>query len=324
MAVVRAQWRIWLLSLAVLLLISNQDCLGQAPSAATPNPPTQISPPGPPPAPSQKPLPDLSTLMKQVEANQRTSEAVLKDYLYHEVATEEHLDGHGAVKKTESREYDIFWLNGVEVAKLVKKDGKELSPDEKKKEDEEIDKEVAKAKERRTKADSKGEDSDSHGEEKVTFSRLLALGSFTNPRRVILNGRDSIAVDYTGNPKAKTQNRMEDVMRDVAGTVWIDEEDHTIARIEGHFLNAFKVGGGLVVNVKQGTNFSFEQRKINGEVWLPVRGKGEGSVRALLFVSFNGRIQMVTSDYRKFKATATVLPGMSTIEQQPETRNPQQ
>lgn len=60
---------------------------------------------------SERPLPDVATLMRKVEANQRTSEALLKDYLYHQSEIDEQTDGHGGVKKTESREYDIFWIN---------------------------------------------------------------------------------------------------------------------------------------------------------------------------------------------------------------------
>jgi hypothetical protein len=265
----------------------------------------------------EKPLPDIAELMHEVEAHQKASEAVQKDYLYHEVAVAQENDGHGGVKKTETNEYDVFWLNGVEVQKLVRKDGKELTADEQKKESERIDKEVAKARERRSKADAKGQETDSQGHEEVTVSRFLELGKFTNPRRVKVNGRDTIAVDYEGDPKAKTRNRFEDVIRDLAGTIWVDEEDRTISRIEGRFLRPFKVGGGLVVNIKQDTSFAMEQRKINDEVWLPSRVDGKGAARALLFISFNGSIQVVDSDYRKFKATSTILPGLSTVQEGP-------
>ena len=259
------------------------------------------------------PLPNIPALMHEVEAHQKASETIQKDYLYHEVATAEESDGHGGIKKTETREFDVFWLNGVEIHKLVKKDGKELSADEEKKESERIDKEVAKAKERRDKADTKGEETDSRGHEEVTVSRFLELGRFTNPRRVKVNGRDTIAVDYEGDPKAKTRNRFEDVIRDLTGTIWVDEEDRSISRIEGHFLRPFKIGAGLVVNIKQDTSFAMEQRKINDEIWLPARVDGKGAARAMLFFSFNGNIRVVDSDYRKFKATSTILPGMSTV-----------
>jgi hypothetical protein len=265
----------------------------------------------------ERPLPDVPALMRAVEANQRTSEAVQKDYLYRSVVTEQETDGHGGVKKSETNEYDVFWVEGVPVRRKTKKNGKELSADEQKKESEQIDKEVAKAKERRAKADAKGKETSPRGDEEITVSRLLELGNFTNARRVQLSGRDTIAVDFAGDPKAKTKNRAEDVIRDLVGTAWVDEQDKVLVKVQGHFVNAFKIGAGLVVNIQKGTSFGMEQRKINDEVWLPALWEGQGAARAFLLFSFNGNVRGVESDYRKFKATSTILPGMSTVEPDP-------
>ncbi len=263
---------------------------------------------------ADKPLPDIPKLMHEVEANQKAAEAIEKDYLYRSVQTEQELNKHGEVKKTETREYDEFWVEGVPVHRLTRKDGKELSAAEQKKESERIDNEVAKAKERRAKADRKGKETDPLGHDEITVSRLLELGRFTNARRMQLNGRNTIAVDFAGDPAAKTRNRAEDVIRDLAGTAWVDESDRVLVKVEGHFLNTFKIGGGLVANIQKGTSFGFEQRKVNGEVWLPAILEGHGSARALLFFSFNGNVRAVDSDYRKFKATSTILPGIDKVE----------
>jgi hypothetical protein len=268
----------------------------------------------------ERPLPDIPELMQAVEVNQRRSEAIEKDYMYRSVHTLEQTDGHGGVKKTETEEYDIFWVNGVPVHRLMKRNGKELSAEEQKKENEQIDKTVAKAKEKRAKAEEKGAKTGPRGEELVTVSRLLELGSFTNARRVQLNGRDTIAVDFAGDPKAKTKSRFEDVIRDMAGTAWVDEQDRMLVKAEGHFVNNFKVGGGMVVNIQKGTNFSMEQRKLNDEVWLPATVDAHGAARAMLFFNFNGSFRAVDSDYRKFKATSTILPGMSTVEPAPDPK----
>lgn len=257
-----------------------------------------------------RPLPDIPKLMHEVEEHERTAEAVQKNYLYHAVDTIQELDGHGRVKKTETRGYDVFWIEGVPVHKLTDKDGRNLSPQDLKKENEQIDKQVAKAKQRRAKANAKGKTTDPDGYDEVTVSRLLELGSFSNARRAMLNGRETIAVDYTGDPKAKTRNRLEGVIHDMAGTVWVDEEDRAIARLEGHFLNTFKIGAGLVANIQKGTSFSLEQRKINDEVWLPVEANGHGTARMLLLFRFNGNFREVDSGYRKFKVTSTILPEM--------------
>jgi len=259
-------------------------------------------------AAEEKPLPDIVAMMHDVEANQRKAEAIQKNYLYHSVVTEQKVDGHGQVKKTEITEYDHFWVDGVPEAKLVKKDGTPLSADELAKEDQRIDKEAAKAHDRREKENAQGKETDPRGDEEITVSRLLELGTFTNARRLPLNGRDTIAVDFAGNPNAKTRNRAEDVVRDLVGTAWVDEEDRQLVRVEGHFVDAFKVGGGLLVNIQKGTRFTMEQTKVNGEVWLPAHIDAQGAARFLLFINFNGSVHAVESDYRKFRTTSKIVP----------------
>ena len=264
--------------------------------------------------PGNRPLPDIVAIMRNVEANERKAETVEKDYIYHSVETEVEKDGKGQAKKTTVNEFDHFWIDGVPVRRLVRKNGKDLSAEELAHEDERIDKEAEKARERREQQDAKGKETDASGEEEITLSRFLELGAFTNPRRVELNGRDTIAIDYSGDPKAKTRNRAEEAIRDLAGTIWIDEQDHVLARVEGHFANSFKVGAGLVISIPKDTRFEMQQTKVNGEVWLPASFAAEGTARALLFFSFNGSIRAVQSDYRKFRTTSKVLPGATAID----------
>src|SRR5258708_34114176 len=51
----------------------------------------------------ERPLPDIPALMHTVEANQRASEAIEKDYRYRSVQTHEGTNGHGGMKKHEPR-----------------------------------------------------------------------------------------------------------------------------------------------------------------------------------------------------------------------------
>ena len=59
-------------------------------------------------------------------------------------------------------------------------------------------------------------------------------------------------------------------------------------KAQGHFVNNFKVGAGLVVNIQKGTNFSMEQQKVNNEVWLPAMMEGNGAVRVFCFFTSMG------------------------------------
>jgi hypothetical protein len=296
---------------ALLILLGCIPACAQTATEApaAPLPVTQPAPPGP----AGKPLPDIPTLMRDVEANQHKAETIQKEYIYHSVETEQETGSHGQIKKTTVTEADHYWVDGVPVRRMVKRNGKLLTPEELAKEDARIDERAAKARERRGKADAQGKQTDPRGEEEITVSRLLQLGAFTNPRRVQLHGRDTIAVDYAGDPKAKTRNRGEEVIRDMAGTAWVDEQDRVLARVEGHFVNAFKVGGGLVADIQKDTHFVWEQTKINDEVWLPAKLDAHGAARMLLFYSFNGGMAAGYSDYRKFRATSTVLPGVTRV-----------
>jgi hypothetical protein len=272
-------------------------------------------------AQDEKPLPDIHALILDVERNETAAEKIRASYTYHVHDERQNQDSSGKVKDTSTTDSDSLTIDGVRVDRVTARDGKPLTPAEAAKESEKIDKEVAKAKERRAKLEGKGEVTDSRGDQILTASRILQLGQFSNPRRVDLNGRPTIVVDYAGDPHAKTNNRFESVFRDLVGTVWIDEQDRTLAQVEGHFLKDFKVGGGLVADIRKDSGFAGSWSKINGEVWLPVDFTGHGGIRILLVASFNGSIHLRMSDYRKFRSSSTIVGtnGIVGADTQPDT-----
>jgi hypothetical protein len=259
------------------------------------------------PAPATQPLPPIPQLLLDAERNQKASEAANKDYTYHVHLEQQEVDHNGAIKKTIITDSESLTIDDVRVDRTVARDGKPLTPDEAQKESDHIDKEVAKAKARREKLEDKGHDTDSRGDEILTVSRILELGAFSNSRRIDLNGRPTIVLDYAGDPNAKTHNESEKVFRDLVGTVWIDEQDHSLVRGQGHFLHDFKIGGGLVLNIHQGFSFDFSATHITGNIWLPAAIDAQGSARILLVDSINGRLHLTTSDYRKFHTNSTII-----------------
>jgi hypothetical protein len=292
----------------VLLLLFAAATVTQAqePPQAPASTPTTIT--------LDAPLPDIRELLLDVERNQRAAEDARRDYIYHVHLVEEDFDKRGDLKKSKVTDSESLTISGVRIDRTVARDGQPLTADEQKKESERIDKEVAKAKDRRAKLDSKGKPSDTRGDEVVTASRILELGTFSNPRRVLLEGRPTIVADYAGDPSAKTHSPAETAIRDLVGTVWVDEQDHALVRGEGHMLNDFKIGGGLVLDVHKGFSFTFQTTKINNEVWLPAIVDARGSARILLFGGVNGHIHLTASDYRKFRTTSTIVGSSDALE----------
>ena len=262
------------------------------------------------------PLPDAHALLLDVERNDKRLEALRRDYTYHVHMRQEQLNKDGSAKKTEITDSESLTIDGVRVNRVVARNGIALTPEEQQKENERVDKDVARAKERVSKAASKGEETDDRGDTVLSAGRILELGRFSNERRVMWRGRPTIVLDYAGDPGAKTHSAVEKVVKDLVGTVWIDEADHVLVRGEGHFLNDFKIGGGLLADVHKGSSFDFEATRVEDGAWLPATINGQGSVRVLLLAGLNGRMNLVTSDYKRFRTSARILPGQSKVDSQ--------
>jgi hypothetical protein len=264
---------------------------------------------------SQRPLPDLNTLIQQAEAQQRASWKTLRQYTYHLVNSEQDMDSHGTVKKTTTVEADIICVTVACFSKVVARDGKPISADELKKENDRIDARIEEIKQRNTQIAAGQTPAKKNNSENLSFAYFLQIGSqmgtFSNIRRVQLNGRDTIAIDYQGNPHAKSHTKLDGIFGNLAGTVWVDEQDHALVRIQGHVFEDYKIGGGLLADVHKGATIEAEWVKVNDEVWLPSWFRGRGSARIALFSYHSAIIDERESDYRKFRASSTILPGVA-------------
>jgi hypothetical protein len=260
-----------------------------------------------PPAASGAPIPDLATLLKQVQEHQRTLDKVRENYTYNETIKTDDLDSSGRVKKTELGLYEVFFVNGHKIYQLAQKDGKDLLEGEQKKEQDRVRKEMEKAE-----ATPPGQNFNISDEASV--SHILAIMKLSNPRRVPVNGRATIAFDFVGDPHAQTHGMIEAASKKLAGTIWIDEADREVQRLEAHLDDNFHVAGGLVATVHKGSSFAFEQSLVNKELWLPLSAEMHTSARApLLLKSKRQNVSIHDGEYQRFhtdavQAGATVHP----------------
>ncbi len=247
------------------------------------------------------PLPDIPALMLKVQAHQRELDKVRENYTYHDSLQIDDLDSNGQVKKTETEEYEVFFVNSHHVQRLVKKNGKDLTPEEQKKEQERVNKEVEKA--------TKLEPGKSMEAGEISITRILAIVKVSNPRRVSLNGRDTIAFDFIGDPHAQTHGIAEDASKKLAGTLWVDEKDTQVAKLTVHFDDNFRVGGGLVASVQKGSSFEFEQALVNNELWLPTSAEVHLAAREFVFKAYRQNMRFKDSNFQRFRVDANQQPG---------------
>lgn len=261
------------------------------------------------PRKSQVHLPDLKALFQEINDNQKKIDKMREEYASTKIVQEDELDGSGKLKKRQVHEYQVFYLQGHEIRTLVKKDDKPLSEDEQKKENERVQKRIqeiqsggdrrakqeAKREAKREKAKEEGKESDDVG-----ISSVLRACQFVNPRRERFRGQDVLVFDFEANPEYKAHGLVEKFLQKLVGVIWIDEQAHDVARLEAHFSDNFRVGGGLFASLHKSTSFVFEQSYVNGEIWLPSYEEAHIGVRIALVKSFNANEITRYSNYKKF------------------------
>ncbi len=254
---------------------------------------------------SAKPLPNISTLMHQVLENQNRLDRIRENYACRDTRTVEILNKHGDVKRSATYVFQVSFLDGHEIHRLIEKDGRPLSPKAQKKEDDRIRKQVEKYERdaRNGKRQAKRE-----REAEITIQDFLRADRFSHPRRERLAGRPVIAFNFRANPRFKARTRTEKIVQALVGTVWIDAQAHEVVRLEARFVKNFKVGWGLVASVHRGTAVAFRQTLVHHQVWLPVYSQFHVSARALLFFGVNENQINRYSHYREFHVQSSSHP----------------
>lgn len=250
-------------------------------------------------------LPNIDFLLSEAQKNQKAIDEIRENYTFTKVEEEMDLDKQGQIKNRREREYVVFFVNGHEIQKLVRKDGKDLPPPEQQKEEEKARREVIKHMGGGTKnaASSRREEED---EDELHISTFLRAARFTHPRKESFHSQAVIAFDIEPNPWYHAQNLNERLVQRLEGTMWIDERAHQVVRLEAHLSATAKIGGGLLGTVQKGSAAVFEQALVNNEVWLPSYLEEHLSGRVLLFKGYREDFVIRYKEYKKFRVDVNV------------------
>ena len=238
------------------------------------------------------PLPDVRQLILEVHAHQKQLEKVREDYTYTSLETTQDLDANGQVKKTEIEEYEVFFVNGHQIGRKIKKNAQPLDSHEEQKETERVTRQVEKA-------EKTPPDQPLDGQE-ISITRVLEIMDVRNPRRESFRERPAIVFDFVGRKDAKTHGLAEDASKKLEGTLWIDEADRQVAHLEVRFDDNFHVAGGLVANIQKGSNFRFDQEPVNGELWLPTGAEANLQARLMLVKGMRQHFTERDYDIKRF------------------------
>jgi hypothetical protein len=243
---------------------------------------------------AQAPFPDPATLLKEIQANQHKMDEIRENYTFQRIVTEDELDEKGAIAKTTTQEREVFFVNGHRIARLVKKNGVELKGTEEKNEQARVKKLV----ETSMKSPPKR-----RGGQVSMIGEILPMAKISNPRRLAFHDRNTLAYDFTGDPQAKAKGTNENAAKKMAGTIWFDEADRQVARMEVHFYDNFRIGGGFLASVQKGTMFEVERSPIGDGLWMETSNDQHVSAR-IVVKNFRENLHARNFNFKKFKVEA--------------------
>jgi len=253
-----------------------------------------------------RPLPELEPLLKTLHENQDKIDEMRERYTCRLVEIERKHDGNGRIKETETRAYEVTPIGDEFVERLMSVNGKELSASEREKEDKRVQKEVEDLIKRHEKKEQKEERARAKGEKEqeddgVEIKDFLRISEITSIRREVFRGHEVIAFDFEPRKGFKPKTRDEDLANKLAGTIWVDEGAQQVARVEARLTDSYKIAGGMLASIGASTAISFDQEKIDNEVWLPSAMEANISARVLLLAKFNRSVERRYSDYKKYQ-----------------------
>jgi hypothetical protein len=255
------------------------------------------------PRSSSEALPDITTLLSQLQLNEDKVENILDTYSYNQKSIRRELGKDGVLREVESETYQLSFYKGTRIRRLIEKNGKPLSTRDQENEDrdaaervESIEKRVAKEEARNASGPPSGEGP------RISIAEVLRASKLVNPRRERYKGRDVIVFDFEPNPSFDYKNAKSFLkfFGKTAGVMWIDENDKQVARLEAYLADSFKVGGGLLAKLRKGASFTLEQERVNNEIWLPSTADINLSVRVLLVKGINVNQVIRSYNYQKF------------------------
>ena len=267
------------------------------------SPPIDLRPDASGAVPSEQ----IRELLRHAEEKDIANDKQQRDYTYIEREEQHHLDGHGAVKKVESRTSEILEIYGEPVERLTAKDYQPLPADEAKKEDAKIQKIIDKRK-------NESEDTRRKRLEKEEKSReedrkfVLEVADAFNFRLVgseVIDGHDAWVLDGQPRPGYEPKSREAKMLTKFKGRVWIDKSETQWVKLDITAIDTISVGW-VLARIHKGTRILVEMTRVNDEVWLPKHVQFHVDVRLALFKNLDEDVELIYRDYKKFRTNTRI------------------
>ena len=232
----------------------------------------------------------------------------MKDYTWIAHETERSLDSSGAVKSEKREAWETLILYGEPHRRMLERDGRTLSADEQRKEQAKLDKVAAKLQQETSEQRQRRvTEYEKRREKDRDFLREITdLYDFKLEGEQQVDGHAAWVIAATPKPGYQPKRRDAKPLLKIRGKIWIDKTEYQWVRLEAETTDTISYGL-FIARLNPGAKLTFEQARVNDEIWLPKRESVSGSGRLGLVKKIALQQELIWSDYRKFQVESKVV-----------------
>src|ERR1051325_3734028 len=172
--------------------------------------------------------------------------------------------------KQTSKTYQVMTLEGSQYSKWIATNGKPLSKEEAAEEEAKFQREISRRHsespdERRKRiAQYEKERSQDH----ALMTELAKAFEFKLVGDEAVNGRQCFVLDATPKSGYNAPTRETQVLKGMRGRLWVDKDQYQWVKVHAEVFRPVSFGL-FIASVKPGTEFTLEQKPVQGNLWLP-------------------------------------------------------
>ena len=228
----------------------------------------------------------------------------LKNYTYQQYEEDRQFEKDGKLKKTESETTEVLILAGRPYEKVIARNGKPLSEKDARKEQEAMDKELEKRS--HLSESEKARQEKRRAENRKFLLEIPQAFHFRLAGEEMVSGKAAWVIEAEPIPAFRAKDLRAKILSKLRGKIWVDQGEYQWVKVEAQVLDTISIGLALF-RVAPGGSMTFEQTRVNDEVWLPAHIRLHADARIGYVKKIHTEVELKYSDYRKFQTDSRIV-----------------
>jgi hypothetical protein len=240
------------------------------------------------------------SVMREAIDKFQASNAKRAAYVYVMRNERKEFDSSGNVRSQQSSTIRREAEGEFVVSRLLERDGKPISEDERRRNEELIQARLAEMRglspeERKRRAqEGRGKPRD----EDAWIGEFPEAMEYRQVGEEQINGRPALVLECSPRPAYRPGNMRARLFQKTRGRVWVDKSEHELVKADVEVFDTVNLGFGLFGRIEKGTKFRLERQKVADGAWLPTLQSARFAARILLVKSMNSEFTTRWSEYK--------------------------